>query len=379
MVSSNGMAICRALSSCILFLACCWLCVHEAAAEGLVPALYVLGDSQADNGNNNHLVTLLRADFPHNGVDYGRGNKATGRFSNGKNFVDFLAEHLNLASTPPPYMSIRNNPSNRFIYPSGVNFASGGAGVSSETNKGQCISFDQQIDQHYSGVYKALVNQLGQNMTLARLAKSIFTVAIGGNDILNYVRGASRLVRFLRFFRYRPSPEQFIASLAQSLEGQLERMYALGMRKLFVVGAAPLGCCPVLRKGTPRKECHAEANELSAQYNVEVAARLRDMRARHPDMRYSFFDGSTALLDYIKEPKANGYAVVDRACCGLGKKNAMFSCTPVSSLCENRTNHIFWDFVHPTEITAQKLMALAFDGPAPLATPMNVRQLISAT
>lgn len=60
-------------------------------AAGSVPAIYVLGDSLADVGNNNHLVTLLRADFAHNGIDY-PGQKATGRFSNGKNSVDFLGE-----------------------------------------------------------------------------------------------------------------------------------------------------------------------------------------------------------------------------------------------------------------------------------------------
>jgi hypothetical protein len=60
-----------------------------AAAAAPVPAIYVLGDSLADVGNNNHLPTILRADFPHNGIDF-PGRKATGRFSNGKNSVDFL-------------------------------------------------------------------------------------------------------------------------------------------------------------------------------------------------------------------------------------------------------------------------------------------------
>lgn len=63
--------------------------VVTAVAASPVPAIYVLGDSLADVGNNNHLVTLLKADFPHNGIDY-PGKKATGRFSNGKNSVDFL-------------------------------------------------------------------------------------------------------------------------------------------------------------------------------------------------------------------------------------------------------------------------------------------------
>ncbi|VAI14388.1 unnamed protein product [Triticum turgidum subsp. durum] len=154
------------------------------------------------------------------------------------------------------------------------------------------------------------------------------------------------------------------------MNDELQRLYKLGMRRMFIIGAAPLGCCPVLRG---KDECDALANYMSAQYNIKVASLLRD---KYPDMLYSLFDPSIALLDYFQRPEANGYAVVDAACCGLGgKKNAMFSCTPASSLCNNRTNHVFWDFVHPTEITAQKLTAIAFHGSAPFVTPRNVGQL----
>lgn len=58
-----------------------------------VPGLYVLGDSQLDVGNNNYLQTTIRANFPHNGVDY-PGHLPTGRFSNGKNLADFIGEKV---------------------------------------------------------------------------------------------------------------------------------------------------------------------------------------------------------------------------------------------------------------------------------------------
>ena len=61
------------------------------ATAASVPAVYVFGDSLADVGNNNHLLTVLKADFSHNGMDY-PGGVATGRFSNGKNSADFLGE-----------------------------------------------------------------------------------------------------------------------------------------------------------------------------------------------------------------------------------------------------------------------------------------------
>lgn len=54
----------------------------------LAPALYVFGDSLLDNGNNNFLPTLARANFLPYGVDFPRG--PTGRFSNGRTVADFL-------------------------------------------------------------------------------------------------------------------------------------------------------------------------------------------------------------------------------------------------------------------------------------------------
>uniref|UniRef100_A0A804MD13 GDSL esterase/lipase n=1 Tax=Zea mays TaxID=4577 RepID=A0A804MD13_MAIZE len=65
--------------------------IHRNASQGgtTLPMIYVLGDSLAPVKNNNNLVTLLKANFLRNNIDY-LGHKATGCFSNGKNSIDFL-------------------------------------------------------------------------------------------------------------------------------------------------------------------------------------------------------------------------------------------------------------------------------------------------
>lgn len=72
----------------LLALAAVWVSVAAAAK---VPALYVFGDSTADVGSNNYLPgsAVPRANFPHNGIDFPT-SRATGRFSNGYNGIDFL-------------------------------------------------------------------------------------------------------------------------------------------------------------------------------------------------------------------------------------------------------------------------------------------------
>ena len=57
---------------------------------GKVPALFIFGDSTVDVGTNNFLPrTFIRANFPHNGIDFPKA-RPTGRFSNGFNTADFL-------------------------------------------------------------------------------------------------------------------------------------------------------------------------------------------------------------------------------------------------------------------------------------------------
>lgn len=53
------------------------------------PALIAFGDSILDTGNNNYLVTIVKANFKPYGRDF-IGGKPTGRFCNGKVPSDLL-------------------------------------------------------------------------------------------------------------------------------------------------------------------------------------------------------------------------------------------------------------------------------------------------
>lgn len=58
----------------------------EKAAH--VPAMFVFGDSLTDPGNNNNLVTLAKANYYPNGIDFPYA--ATGRYCNGGTMADHL-------------------------------------------------------------------------------------------------------------------------------------------------------------------------------------------------------------------------------------------------------------------------------------------------
>ena len=66
-------------------------CLLAAApAASAARAFFVFGDSLVDNGNNNYLFTQARADAPPYGIDT-PDQRATGRFSNGKNVPDIIS------------------------------------------------------------------------------------------------------------------------------------------------------------------------------------------------------------------------------------------------------------------------------------------------
>ena len=56
--------------------------------EPMMPAVFILGDSLVDVGNNNYILTLAKSNFPPNGLDFPEG--PTGRFCNGRTTSDFL-------------------------------------------------------------------------------------------------------------------------------------------------------------------------------------------------------------------------------------------------------------------------------------------------
>lgn len=69
-------------------------CNIGARAEPQVPCYFIFGDSLVDNGNNNQLQSLARADYLPYGIDFGG---PTGRFSNGKTTVDVVGKLATLS------------------------------------------------------------------------------------------------------------------------------------------------------------------------------------------------------------------------------------------------------------------------------------------
>ena len=62
----------------------------SGSAAALPRAFFVFGDSLVDNGNNNYLASLARANYPPYGIDFAAG--PSGRFTNGLTTVDVIGK-----------------------------------------------------------------------------------------------------------------------------------------------------------------------------------------------------------------------------------------------------------------------------------------------
>lgn len=132
------------------------------SAEEKFSASFIFGDSLVEAGNNNYITTLSKANYPPNGIDFGR---PTGRYTNARTIADIIGSscvfymhmteqlpefciliiHLGciynflfvipgqqagFKNFTPPYLA----PTTRgAVILQGVNYASGGGGIVNET------------------------------------------------------------------------------------------------------------------------------------------------------------------------------------------------------------------------------------------------------
>ncbi|XP_076895499.1 GDSL esterase/lipase At5g55050-like [Bidens hawaiensis] len=358
------------------FITSSFLCVLLFGARGLcepVPGMYVFGDSLVDVGNNNYLpLSLAKANLPHNGVDFPTG-KATGRFSNGRNAADFLAEKVGLPSAPP-FLSLvsrfkKLSSSNATV--TGVSFASGGAGILDGTDElyRQSIPLTKQVG-YYSLVHEQLVQQLDSDEAQAHLSKSLFVVVIGSNDLFNYFNKNSKASK-----EY--TPQQFVDLMVSTLKGLLKRLYELGAHKFVISGVGVIGCCPVQRKHSATGDCNEEINTWSMKYNDGLKSLLQEFMTESSDIHYSYCETYDVMNNLIQHPETYEFTEIKEACCGRGTLKAEFPCTPISTYCSNRKNHLFWDLYHPTEHTSSLFADSIYSGPQQTTFPMNVEQLVN--
>ncbi|XP_073008106.1 GDSL esterase/lipase At5g45670-like [Typha latifolia] len=309
-------------------------------SEPQVPCYFIFGDSLVDNGNNNNIASLARADYQPYGIDFPGG--PSGRFTNGLTTVDVISQLLGFEDLIPPYAGANGD---QLL--TGVNFASAAAGIREETGQqlGGRISFSGQL-QNYQSAVQQMVSILGDEDSAANyLSKCIFTVGMGSNDYLNnYFMPA-----FYSSSR-QYTPEQYSDVLINQYSDQLRTLYNYGARKVALIGVGQVGCSPneLAQRSPNGVSCVENINAAIQIFNQKLIALVDQFNAL-PGAHFTYINGYGIFEDILRNPGANGIKVTNRGCCGVGRNNGQVTCLPFQTPCENRAEYLFWDAFHPTE------------------------------
>ncbi|RDX84131.1 GDSL esterase/lipase 5 [Mucuna pruriens] len=313
-------------------------------------ALFTIGDSLCDPGNNNYIntTTFYQANYPPYGETFFK--YPSGRFSDGRVIPDLIAEYAELPLIPP---YLHHGYHDHYIY--GVNFASAGAGALAETNKGLVVDLKTQV-LYFGQLSKLFRQKLGKVKAKKLLSTAVYLFSIGGNDYASpYYRNSYSTVRF-------PYSQQDFVDM---------QVYNEGARKFGFLNLAPLHCLPLLRRSlteTTIDAClEAQASQFARIHNNALRKTLEKLEKQLKGFKYSLFNFYDTQLNLIKYPKKYGFEVGNSACCGGGPFRGDFSCggkrgIEEYELCNNPNEYQFFDSLHPTDSAAQHFAKLMWNG-----------------
>ncbi|KAJ0093241.1 hypothetical protein Patl1_24872 [Pistacia atlantica] len=314
-----------------------------------VPAIFVFGDSLADAGNNFYIKTIAKPVSP-NGIDFGTTGEELG-------FENLTPSYL--APTTVGDMILK-----------GVNYASSGAGLLNETGAffGDLINFDMQIS-YFEKTRQDIISRIGEQAAKSLLTQSLYFLAIGSNDILNFK--ANTLGKNL-------SSDAYTDNVISRFRFQLTRLYNLDARKIIVANIGAAGCIPYTRDiNPPGNECIASVNEDARLYNNKLKALLDGLTLSNTESKYVYADAYAIFEDILQNYASYGFDIADNACCHIaGTHGGLFPCLTGAQVCDDRSKYVFWDAFHPSYaaniIAAKHLM----DGGSNFISPLNIRQLV---
>ncbi len=251
----------------------CGVCL-AGAARAEFTRIVSFGDSLSDVGNIYAATGGLLPPSPY----------WEGRFSNGPNWLDRLADRLALPAPEP-------------IFAGGSNYAFGGA----ESGTG--------FDSYFIPRVRTQVGLFG--LLDAPGADDLFTIWAGANDFLG--------------------GQQNPLIPADNVGYAIAALAGAGARSFLVANLPPLGQTPRYL-GTPAQ---SQLNALAAAYNARLASDLDTLESVF-DIQVHRLDVAGLFAEMYADPLAYGFTnVTDRAYVG-------------GAVVPNPDEYLFWDGIHPT-------------------------------
>ncbi|KAG8084809.1 hypothetical protein GUJ93_ZPchr0010g9967 [Zizania palustris] len=279
------------------------LCAHAAAAAAQrYNAIYSFGDSISDTGNlcvGGCPSWLTTGQPPYGKTFFGR---PTGRCSDGRVVVDFLAEHFGLPL--PPASKAGGD------FKKGANMAIIGA-TSMDAAFFKSIGLSDKIwnngplDTQIQWFRQLLPSVCGRDDCKNYLSKSLFVVGeFGGNDY-NAPLFAGRSMSEVR---------GYVPRVVSKIVRGLETLIRTGAVDVVVPGVLPIGCFPIYLTlyGSSNAGdydgdgCLKSYNGLSSYHNSLLKRSLSNLQRTYPHARIMYADFYSQVTHMLRSPRNFG-------------------------------------------------------------------------
>ncbi|KAF5467646.1 hypothetical protein F2P56_011878 [Juglans regia] len=242
--------------------------------------------------------------------------------------------------------------------------------------QGQVINLNQQIRNFEKVTLPELEAQVGCTSGVV-LPNYLFIVGTGGNDYsFNY---------FLRKSKSNVSLQAFTANLTASLSQQLKKLYNLGARKFVLMSVNPIGCSPMAmamvmtNRRTRSNGCVQGVNRAAHLFNTYLKSLVDDSKQLMPGSTFVFVNSYKIIRDIIKNPISKGFKDTSRPCCevaSLSEGGNGVLCKRGGKACAERSSHVFFDGLHPTEAVNIQIASKAYESDLKTEVyPTNIKSL----
>ncbi|MBU6409355.1 MAG: SGNH/GDSL hydrolase family protein [Verrucomicrobia bacterium] len=311
------------ITGCILFL---WLAAFQAQAA--FTSLYVFGDTVSTTTNN------------QNGGSIYYGN----RYSNGRVWVELLAQELNLTNN----YWYSNSPANRLSY---TNLSASSVNWSYAGN-------DLSYFDHDSG---DLVAEMANFAAPPDASNALFIVWVNDADLYDaiYLHDDGT------------DPAKWSNDIVQSMTNHwavITNLHAKGVRTLLMPNAVDMSRIPAF-------DTDAETNFISQEctnYDLAFDAMLNNARVSFPDLKIYEPDYFSLLDNMLANPSA--YGVTNALENGRSIDALDDPALSDYSLNGPGSSYIFWDYLDPTA----RVHAILADMAKQLLAPARVSELAPA-
>ncbi|XVF70633.1 hypothetical protein PTKIN_Ptkin11bG0178700 [Pterospermum kingtungense] len=345
--------------------------IFSSHVNGCFTSIFSFGDSLADTGNAVQLALsesdkLPHFDFPPYGHTF--FHHPTGRCSDGRLVIDFIAEGLGLPFLPP-YFGGKNGGAENFE--KGVNFAVVGATALNYAffkERGIINPFTNVSLGVELGFFKDLLASLRSSSSDCNelLRNSLIVMGeIGGNDY-NHAFLEGKKAEEVR---------EFVPLVVHTIASAINELIKLGAVTFLVPGNLPIGCSPVQLTHfwgsdkadyDPLTGCITWLNQFSEYHNEMLQKELDQIRKLHPHVNIIYADYYNIAMRFYLSPSQFGFKETLKACCGRGgpyNYNSSMSCgyPPVKTSCNDPSSYVSWDGIHYTEATYRWLSKVVLE------------------